>query len=90
MNKVYRIRHIKTGEFYCTGKQKDMWFQVNHAKSAWCQWENRGRWGKDKIYFDQQTEYEIVPYVLVEEKEYNKYKEWADKNVMDRLGFKVY
>lgn len=85
MNTVYKIRNKKTGEFWFTGKQKGIWFQKNHAKSAWCEWENRGTPYRDRVYFDEQDEYEIVECVVIPKERLKELEEMCYKRYCEDI-----
>jgi hypothetical protein len=59
--KVYRIRHKVTGEFWYTDSRK-VFVTKGAAKGSWT---GKHKW-PDEISFDEQNEYEIVEYKLVE------------------------
>lgn len=86
--KVCRIRSKKTGKFW-EHKGRSVWHTKGSAKTAYTNvWSRKSPHISHK--FNEQDEYEIIEYVLVEKEEYKKVKEYLDKNVFERLGFNVY
>ena len=82
--KVYRIRNKETGEFWIGSHNRNKTYtKKSYAKNSWNKFHEHP-WNKNSDYFcvsfDQQDDYEIIEYVLVNVEEYDRLKDIEESN----------